>query len=87
MVDINEIKKQVSCLLDKDDSGHAMDHINRIFELSLKFAQSENANLVIVQLIALLHDVYDYKLFGNSNAENLTNAKIIMKNTNVPYKI
>ncbi len=87
MVNIDEIKKQVSCLLEKDDSGHAMDHINRVYELSLKFAQNENVNLDVVKLIALLHDVDDYKLFGKSNADNLTNAKMIMKNTTVPNKV
>ena len=57
---IEEIKNQVSLLLDKDQSGHGMDHINRVLDLSLKFALDENANLEIVSLIALLHDVDDY---------------------------
>ena len=80
---IEKVKKQVSELLDKDNSGHGMDHINRVLELSLKFAEKENANKDIVSLIALLHDVDDYKLFGIDNAENLTNAKKIMEDCNV----
>ena len=80
---IEKVKKQVSELLDKDNSGHGMDHINRVLELSLKFAEKENANKDIVSLIALLHDVDDYKLFGIDNADNLTNAKKIMEDCNV----
>ena len=80
---IEKVKKQVSELLDKDNSGHGMDHINRVLELSLKFVEKENANKDIVSLIALLHDVDDYKLFGIDNAENLTNAKKIMEDCNV----
>lgn len=80
---IEKGKQQVSELLDKDNSGHGMDHINRVLELSLKFAEKENANKDIVSLIALLHDVDDYKLFGIDNAENLTNAKKIMEDCNV----
>lgn len=80
---IEKVKKQVSELLDKDNSGHGMDHINRVLELSLKFAEKENANKDIVSLIALLHDVDDYKIFGIDNAENLTNAKKIMEDCNV----
>ena len=80
---IEKVKKQVSELLDKDNSGHGMDHINRVLELSLKFAEKENGNKDIVPLIALLHDVDDYKLFGIDNAENLTNAKKIMEDCNV----
>ena len=59
---IEKIRKQVCKLLDKDNSGHGMDHINRVLNLALKFAEKENANKKIVSLIALLHDVDDYKL-------------------------
>ena len=75
---IEKIKMQVSELLNKDNSGHGMDHINRVLELSLRFAEKEKANKDIVSLIALLHDVDDYKLFGMDNARNLTNTKRIM---------
>ena len=80
---IEKVKKQVSELLNQDNSGHGIDHINRVLELSLKFAEKENANKDIVSLIALLHDVDDYKLFGMNNAENLTNTKKIMEDCNV----
>ena len=84
---ISEVKKQVYELLTKDNSGHGNDHIDRVLNLSLKFAEKENANKDIVSLIALLHDVDDYKLFGEENAENLTNAKSIMNKANVPNNI
>ena len=84
---IDEVKKQVYELLDKDDSGHGNDHINRVLDLSLRFAQNEDANKDVVALIALLHDVDDYKLFGKENAENLTNAKTIMNKAAVPDDI
>lgn len=84
---INEVKKQVYELLNKDNSGHGNDHIDRVLDLSLKFAKKETANKDVVALIALLHDVDDYKLFGEENAENLTNAKSIMNNANVPNYI
>jgi len=84
---ISEVKKQVYELLNKDNSGHGNDHIDRVLDLSLKFAQKETANTDVVALIALLHDVDDYKLFGEENAENLTNAKSIMNKSNVPNDI
>ena len=84
---INEVKKQVYELLSKDNSGHGNDHIDRVLDLSLKFTQKETANADVVALIALLHDVDDYKLFGEENAENLTNAKSIMNKANVPNDI
>lgn len=84
---INEVKRQVYELLDKDNSGHGNDHIDRVLSLSLEFAEKENANKDVVALIALLHDVDDYKLFGEKNAENLTNAKSIMNKANIPNNI
>lgn len=84
---IEDVKKQVFELLGKDDSGHGMEHINRVLDLSLKFVKQENGNRDIVSLIALLHDVDDYKLFGINNAENLTNAKKIMCDCNIAKNI
>lgn len=87
MNEIELIQKEVHKLLNKDDSGHAMDHIKRVLNLSLKFAKKENADEKIVSLIALLHDVDDYKLFGNQNAEELTNAKNIMNNVGIEKNV
>jgi len=84
---IDKIKTQVEELLKSDNSGHGMEHINRVLDLSLKFAKEENANIEIVSLIALLHDVDDYKLFGNENAKNLPNARLFMENANVSEEV
>lgn len=84
---IDKIKIQVEKLLSNDNSGHGIDHINRVLNLSIKFAREENANIELVSLIALLHDVDDYKLFGNDNAKNLPNAKLFMENANVSNEI
>ncbi len=76
---IDEVRKQVYELLYKDNSGHGMDHVDRVLNLSLKLAEKENANKEVVALIALLHDVDDYKLFGMECADSLTNAKNILE--------
>ena len=80
---IENVKQEVAKYLCNDNSGHGMDHINRVLDLSLKFAKKENANVELVSLIALLHDADDYKLFGTKNANELINAKKIMNNCNI----
>ena len=80
---IEEIKKQVYEILCKDDSGHGYDHVERVYKLAVKFAEKENADEEVVALIALLHDVDDRKLFGQAQADDLTNAKKIMNSVNV----
>ena len=84
---VEEVRLKVMELLNNDNSGHGIDHINRVVDLSLKFAKKENANEEIVSLVALLHDVDDYKLFGVENALNLTNAVRIMDECNVKKDI
>ena len=84
---IEEVRKHVCKLLDKDNSGHGMEHVERVLKISLKFAETENANEEIVALIALLHDVDDYKLFGVKDADNLTNAGNILEQCSVEGNI
>mgnify|MGYP003300236780 CR=1 FL=1 len=84
---IEKVKEQVYELLKNDNSGHGIDHINRVLDLSLKFAKEENANEEVVSLIALLHDVDDYKLFGEENAKELTNARKFLKSANIDNEV
>ena len=80
---INLIKQKVNALLGQENSGHDMAHVNRVLALSLNFAKQEVANPNIVSLIALLHDVDDYKLFGHDTATNLPNARCIMQEAEI----
>lgn len=76
---IDKIKNEVRQLMFGNNDGHGFDHIERVYELSMKLAAEEKADKQIVGLAALLHDVDDYKLFGDDNAEKLTNARRIME--------
>ena len=80
---IEEVRKQVYQLLGKNNDGHGMEHIDRVFNLALNFAQKEEANKEIVSLISLLHNVDDYKLFGIENSNNLTNSRKILKQCSI----
>lgn len=47
----------------KDDySGHDYFHTLRVYKMASRIAEQESANIIIVQLSALLHDVDDIKL-------------------------
>lgn len=77
------VLSDVRQLLNGDKSGHGADHVERVYRLSMQLAENENVNKDIVALAALLHDADDYKLFGDENAKNLTNAKRIMQQNGV----
>ena len=53
----------------KDSQGHDYYHTIRVYETATKIAKKENADLFIVQLASLLHDVDDIKLV-DSNSNN-----------------
>ena len=80
---IENVLSEVRHLLNGDKSGHGADHVERVYALAVKLSENENVNKEVVALAALLHDVDDYKLFGEENAKNLTNAKKIMQQNEV----
>ena len=81
MKNIDIVRKEVTKLLDSDNSGHGMDHINRVVNIATNITKKEKANVETVIAIALLHDADDYKLFGLESSKNLTNTKMILEKT------
>ena len=87
---INNALEYVEEIFKTDYSGHDYFHTFRVYKMATNIAIKENANLEIVQLAALLHDVDDVKLspethtnkdkarkFLASNNVNETNIEII----------
>lgn len=54
--------------LSNSESGHDWWHCFRVWKMSKKIAENEKANLLIIELAALLHDIADSK-FYNRNEE------------------
>ena len=80
MDNLSIIVDEVTKLLSVDDSGHGMDHVNRVCRIALSISE-DNINKELVSAIALLHDADDYKLFGIDCSNNLTNTKMILSKT------
>ncbi len=49
--------------LSKDSTGHDWWHIHRVRNLAKRIARHESADIFIVELATLLHDIGDYKFF------------------------
>ena len=58
----------------------------RVYRLAIQIAEQENADMLIVQLAALLHDVDDVKLSSETH-ETKKNAVGFMKNNGVDEKV
>jgi uncharacterized protein len=52
----------VKTLSSDDHSGHDWWHVSRVYNLSKIIAEKETANMFLVRMAALLHDVDDWKL-------------------------
>lgn len=61
---INYVKQE----LRDAEGGHDWWHIQRVWKASIEIARNENANLLVVELAALLHDIADSK-FNNGNED------------------
>lgn len=69
-----------------DSSGHDDHHTIRVYRLAVEIAKQENANMQIVQLAALLHDVDDVKLSPETYASK-RNAVNFMEGNGVDNEI
>jgi uncharacterized protein len=60
-------EKHVRDKLKKEGSGHDWWHIHRVRNVALYIARREKADLFIVELGAVLHDIADYKFHGGDS--------------------
>ena len=71
---IERAKAYVREMLENEYSGHDYFHTLRVFNTATHIAESEGANVTIVGLAALLHDVDDRKI-SPKTYQNQTNAR------------
>lgn len=76
---ISDCIEFVKNIFKNDFSGHDFFHTLRVYNLATRIAMEENADLLIVQLSALLHDVDDVKLSPETSA-NKDNALKFLRN-------
>ena len=69
MTIINNTCQFVENKLAGEGSGHDWWHIYRVWNLAKKLAEEEGANLLIVELSALLHDIADWKFHDGDDTK------------------
>lgn len=71
---IDKALEYVRKLFSNDFSGHDYYHTERVYKTATSIAEKEGADLTVVQLAAILHDVDDIKL-SPETYENKDNAR------------
>lgn len=72
---IEETVEYVKDKYNKLGPSHDFWHVYRVWKNSINISKSENVNLFIVEMAALLHDLYDSKYF-NGTLEDATNLLV-----------
>lgn len=80
---VQNATKFIKEVFQNDFSGHDFFHSMRVYRTAMKIAEAEHADMQVVALAALLHDVDDRKL-SPMTAEKKENAARFMRSQNVP---
>jgi uncharacterized protein len=84
---IDNIANEVKQKLESDGSGHDWWHIVRVWNMAKHISILEGADMFIVELAALLHDIADWKLYDGDDTVGPKMAKRILKKYSVSDKI
>lgn len=88
VTDKNEIIRNIEALvrerLKDAEGGHDWQHIQRVRNLALHIAECEGADLFIVGLAALLHDIADSKFHSGDEEIGVITAEKIMDGFLIP---
>jgi uncharacterized protein len=63
---LKKTEEYVKSRLGGESSGHDWWHIYRVRKNAIQIGKQEGADLFVVQLAALLHDIADWKLYGGN---------------------
>lgn len=64
---IDRTAEHVKGKLSGDDTGHDWWHVCRVWRMAKRIGGAEKADLLIVELAALLHDIADWKAYGGDS--------------------
>jgi uncharacterized protein len=59
---IQRTAEHVEGVMAGDSSGHDWWHVYRVWQMAIRLASETDANLIVVELGALLHDIADWKM-------------------------
>jgi uncharacterized protein len=72
---IDRTASHVRTVLAGDGTGHDWWHVYRVWRTAQRIGQAEKADLLVVELAALLHDIADWKLHAGDSAVGPQMAK------------
>lgn len=74
-------------LMSSDSSGHDWWHIWRVWQNAIRIGKVEGADLYVVELAALLHDIADWKFHGGDDSAGPRAARAWMEENGVTPEV
>lgn len=84
---INNTIQFVKSTLEGAEGGHDWFHIDRVWKNAKLIAQTENADLFIVELGALLHDIADAKFHNGDESVGPKKARDFLESENIKEEV
>jgi uncharacterized protein len=81
---LDETREHIRRLLAADSAGHDWHHIDRVCRTALTIGREEGADLTVVELAALLHDIADWKFAGGDDQAGPKAARAWLEQRNTP---
>lgn len=75
---IEHLKNTIKSQFEGDSSGHDWFHVERVWRNAKAIAEQENANMLITELGALLHDIADHKFVDDFEKESLERTAALL---------
>ncbi|MFA6588341.1 MAG: HD domain-containing protein [Patescibacteria group bacterium] len=76
---VNKVAKYIKDRFSKDKSGHDWYHMLRVWQTAKFIGKQEKANMFIVELGALLHDIADAKFHHGDHSVGPKRARALLK--------
>ncbi len=84
---IEQVSVEVKRKLDGEGSGHDWWHVVRVWNTAKRIGVVENADMFVVELAALLHDIADWKFHNGDDTVGPKIARQILEKYSVPVEI
>lgn len=84
---VKKIATEVRKRLNGEGTGHDWWHVRRVWQMARRIGREENANMFIVELAALLHDIADWKFHEGDDRVGSKVARKILKKYLVPNDV
>lgn len=80
---IEQVAREVEKRLEGEGSGHDWWHIVRVWNMAKRIGKEENADMFVVELAALLHDIADWKFYDGDDTVGPKIARQVLEKYSV----